>query len=307
MIKKMLADKIYSNPWFFYSASVALVFITFIDFVTVFNLNQSDMSRHPSDYKNAIEESVISFGYKNAATETKTNIAEHRENNFLTLQHEKVAEELRMRIDHEHSLFIYQFVVLGGLFSIIAGSGFLGGREDTSSLPTLIQKGYLSLIFGAAATGSLIIDIHIRYNSHIIGELGTWVKFAYEGNHILGWETYLGHYSSFHASPWFVIAVASLYLPTIIVLLGYYALIFFKHWDNLKDDESMARLHIGVFLSVKLVLIFFALMQNVEFQGAFSDSNNAELWNWDRIIWAILFVSLMFFVTWGALKKFNRI
>jgi hypothetical protein len=204
-------------------------------------------------------------------------------------EYKKVEKEIQMRLEHEHVLFQYKYIVIGAIFAFLLGTG-LGGK--TRILPNLYDNGYLALIFGIASLGLLVIDVRINYNFHIISELGEWTRLAYEQKNIFGWETYLHNYAPFHSTAWFSLAMASLWWPTIFVLLGYYLLMF-------KFSQSfycnLLYIQTFIFLAVQLGVLLFFMSYYMSYRNSLC---KPEIW-----IWFAVFLDLLFIVTECGIRK----
>jgi hypothetical protein len=199
----------------------------------------------------------------------------------------KVKDEIRMRLEHEHELFLYQFFLIG---AIVIGLSGLFRRADSNDkvFADMLEKRFLVMTFGVAAIALLIVDIHIRYNAMIMGELGKWIRRYYEvaiPAPAMGWETYWTssqNYSFYRSAP---ILFAMLYLPTVTILLGYYALFFWRPLNGLKKNLNI--LNTMVFIGVQLAVLVFAIINH---------------WPVPRLSWVGWFMVLGWIMSWALVS-----
>lgn len=173
-------------------------------------------------------------------------------------QYETAKDEISKRIDLEHNLFLFQFAMIGAVigffFSKIPEVVTLIWKrfssklappdrsknktkpEDESEEVELNRdRANLVAVLGLLATGLLLVDVHLRYNSMHIGELGAWIRDYYEphlpfndsdnGPRFVPWEYFLKAHGVHHSTFVFPFWVSFLYLPTILVLALYFRLL----------------------------------------------------------------------------------
>ncbi len=227
-------------------AAALLLVLTFADWQAV---SRESCSKHNASSDDAVVPAVIAQEYQT------------------------VAREIQMRLEHEHQLFLYQFILLGGVVGVAATRLKLGGRgssteqsnpeNDTGGqVAALFDTRDFLLLIGVAAAALLIVDVHIRYNGLMVGELGDWVREQYErgsGGRWIGWEHHLHSEARVHCSALFPLFVSFLYLPTAVVLGVYYTLLLRSGGHGSRASWRSSR---AVLVAVQICVLLFAWMNS---------------------------------------------
>jgi hypothetical protein len=109
---------------------------------------------------------------------------------FLDIEHHKVIDEIKLRIEEEDSWFHYKFILIGGTIAIFLGQlGFGEKRNSVTNEPNERLKS----IFTAESTYSILvlscvialfIDMHIRRHYYAIQQLGLWIANYVEPSYV---------------------------------------------------------------------------------------------------------------------------
>jgi hypothetical protein len=194
-----------------------------------------------------------------------------------------------MRLHHEHNLYLYQFVLIGAVFSILIGtSGLLQNRQSDRCdiFERLYESGSLFSTLGVIAIALVIVDIHIRYNALMMEALGNWIRDHYEKGLLFpvcleGWESFWRGERNKIFNPGASFLYMMLYLPTIVVLLGFYTMLVCQTARHNKIFVSLKRI---VFVGVQISVILFVATNNWPL-------TRMSLNGWCiAILWLVLFV-----------------
>jgi len=222
-------------------------------------------------------------------------------NEFLNHEYAKVVGEIDRRLEQENQLFQYQFLLVAGVATFLFGSKILRDPDDNKPQPAWSKRGRPALLFGVAAIALLILDVHIRRNSLIIDELGYWGRVVYEQSHPAGWETYLFRASPFHSSSFMPLATGLLWLPTVVVLGAYYAVLFWQNRvDRLAETPEVGRIHRCVLVGAHGCLLAVTFMVHWPFHPGWSLSED-----WLRLgifVACVLLCCLLVFWGWGQVN-----
>lgn len=264
-------DKTQTKTW---KKRIALVLSGVLLAGTFFDvLALIEMRRSIRDYKNDYKQ-VVERAFKESPPPTSISPV-------IADMYRKTTDEIKMRIEHEHTLFMHQFVVIGGVLTWALGTaGLFSARRSISinrTLGTLIANGSFTLIFGVAAIALLMIGIHISYNSKIIVELGEWCRVTYEGSNAWGWESYLQRFSPFHSSIGFAVSMPLLWLPCILILAGYYIMLF-SFSGHRKRNEAVVKSQRWVLVAVQFSISLLLFTQNLGFWEWSTKSGRDRAW-----------------------------
>jgi hypothetical protein len=110
---------------------------------------------------------------------------------MLEVEHQKVVDEIKLRLEQQDSWFHYKFILIGGVIAIFLGQlGFKKVRVSSDDikadkpLPDVLSTDSTYLVLALACVIALIIDMHIRSNIFGIQELGLWIRSYVEPSYL---------------------------------------------------------------------------------------------------------------------------
>jgi hypothetical protein len=167
-------------------------------------------------------------------------------------QYDSAAQEIRMRIEHEQTLYTYQFVIIGAVVGFLIKEVF---ARDTGRRTMAIGSS-ITVASGLASVPVLLVDIRIVQNSKMVAQLGTWIHDYYEGDG--GWEEFLRHQVGTF-NDWGVFPV-TLLLPVALTLAAYYyGLLFGSSSTEVEADKSRHKRELGWLLVFPIEALLFCL------------------------------------------------
>lgn len=139
------------------------------------------------------------------------------ERHLLMKQYETAVSEIRLRLEHEHHLFLLSFTIAGAVLGYGLGTYFFkgslfrpefegaalenpkpsaagqSGSMDKSSIRRSAETVLLLGCWGAVVAAA-VIDLRRQFNADIIVQLGAWVQTVEETVYrpqVHGWETFI--------------------------------------------------------------------------------------------------------------------
>jgi hypothetical protein len=142
--------------------------------------------------------------YKPSATAKIDPEQRKSEEKILIAMTNNAVSEIRLRLEAEDRWFNYNFVLVGGLLGAFLARFTIGGkskRDAETQLKDMTHSTPLCCALAFATIVTLIIDIHVRNNTIVIAQLGSWlayfaepalahIAFGGERNGFLTWEDF---------------------------------------------------------------------------------------------------------------------
>jgi hypothetical protein len=121
---------------------------------------------------------------------------------LLLKQYENAVAEIRLRLEHEHLLFLVSFTIAGAVLAFGLRTYFFKGTRApqgaTADEEIKRRRSETVVLLGCwgAVVVTGIIDLRRQYNADIIVQLGTWIQ-SVEGKlyppTVHGWETFIAN------------------------------------------------------------------------------------------------------------------
>ena len=159
---------------------------------------------------------------------------------FLLKEYETVIQEIRLRLEHEHTMIALKFTLVGAVLGVMLYAHELRGKPIEESS---FRSSWAAMCCWAAVVVSAIVDVRRQFNSDVILQLGDWVK-SIEG-HLLtagvaGWEQYVGSESSLWNSRLFPVLRLERELVTWATYLLCTTMFVIRHSDQ--DSERLLQI-----------------------------------------------------------------
>ncbi len=168
---------------------------------------------------------------------------------FLLEEYKTATGEIRLRIEHEHTMIALKFTLVGAVLGVI----LYAQQKSTTAAESPIRSTWAALCCWAAIVVSAIVDLRRQTNVDAIAQLGNWVG-SIESQFLpgpIGWEHYVADRNPFWSSPFYpLLRVERELLTWALYLLA--IMLFVPHRDDedAKAIDGIARL----FGSVTFVL-----------------------------------------------------
>jgi len=109
---------------------------------------------------------------------------------FLDVEHRKIIDEIKLRIEEQDSWFHYKFILIGGMVALFMGQLGFGKKESSTSdkasksLKDIVTGESTYAILALSCVVALIIDMHIRMHNYDIQQLGLWIANFVEPSYV---------------------------------------------------------------------------------------------------------------------------
>lgn len=214
---------------------------------------------------------VATTVYENDSTKLATDSPKAA---FLLAQFAKANAEIQMRTERQDNWFYLKFIIVGALFfAFLTHTSFLktSDRVTIESIEQLTESPATPSILAISCVLSLIIDVHLRTESLIIGQLGAWIANYLEPLFLpthedptvggfLGWESLLQAHGGFHADPFYQFTQSGHYHALTVLLYIAFVGALDAHLRSAKGrlPPNVRGLLLACFLVVHVSAIAFA-------------------------------------------------
>lgn len=190
---------------------------------------------------------------------------------FYLKQYETAAQEIRLRLDNEDSLFVLKFTALGAVLAMIfqtlsyrTPANFEGEHEYREE--RLLGSPRAAIVCWVAIAVAAVIDIRTFYNTNVIRELGQWIcnlEMVFTYKSLLGWQSYLKLKSEMFSKPLTPLLLVDrqlltwlMYIATVVIYIPVNAKDLRE--DPREDQRKESLLNIAIYF-LPLTLILFGV------------------------------------------------
>jgi hypothetical protein len=206
---------------------------------------------------------------------------------FLLDQYKAVVEEIRLRIEKEHHLYLLKFTYVGAVLASL----FKLSAQSSGSQPARIKMVCLWATVAVAA----IMDVRMTFNTVIISNLGGWGNNLEEAllgsTQALGWEHYFHAHSILFEKPLTMVQLIDRELLTWVLFVVALA-------DSVLAIKPADADNRGLWMEIgrpaSALCLFLSALTGLR----------SELW-WVHLLWAGICVLLIWFWPWPSCVNFK--